>query len=211
MAQYKNKNNNTWYVKCRNPFTKKETTIRKNPKTNQPFLTKREAKEFEIVYLKGRVNTSLTFEKLFEKYLEDYLSLKPSSSADKLKSWYKCHIHKRIGRKKACNVTLTDLEHLARSMLTEGYSITYINKMTSVIKTVLNFGVSHKYISENNVLGYKPLKKIKTSEDLNYLTPREFKQLIDSIPYCFTSQANREYIRFMLMFAYLTGARKGEI
>ena len=62
MSQYKNKNGDGWYIKVINPRTKKSTTIRKNPKTGEHFKTKKEAKEYEMYYLKNKVNLSMTFD-----------------------------------------------------------------------------------------------------------------------------------------------------
>lgn len=212
MAQYKNSDGNGWYIKVQNPKTKKSTTIRRNPKTGFRFQTKKEAKEFEIYYIKNKIKLSMTFDELFLKYVNDYLSLRPSSSADKLKSWYKHNIKPRIGKKKITSIRLYDLENMAKEMLEEGYSINYINKMTTNVKTILNFGVSHEYLDKNPVAGYKALKTIKTSNEIKYWTPREFKNVIESIPLLYNGKnTDLEYIRLMLMFGYLTGARKGEL
>lgn len=212
MAQYKNKKNNCWYIQCRNPRSKKKTTIRVNPKTNQNFKTKKEARDFEDLYLKQKIDLSMTFDQLFTQYTDNYLSLQPSSSADKLKSWYKHHIKPVIGNKKIYTIRISDLEEISKVMLKANYSINYINKMTSNIKTILNFAVSHDLLEKNPVSGYKPLKKIKTSEDIKYWTPREFQQIINSIDSFYSnSHTDPQYIKYMLMFGYFTGARKGEI
>lgn len=212
MAVYKSEYGTGWKIYVVNPTTKKQTTIRVNPKTRMRFQTKKEAKEYEMYYLKSKINISMTLDDLFERYVNDYLSLRPSSSADKLKSWYKSNIKKRLGKKKIVSITLTDLEKLAKEMLAKDYSINYINKMTSNIKTILNYGVSHGYLDKNPIAGYKPLKKVKTSNEIKYWTPREFKMVIESIDDCYKGRnTDLEYIRLMLMFGYLTGARKGEL
>lgn len=212
MAVYKNEKKSGWMIKVQNPTNKKNTTIRINPKTGLQFKTKKEAEEFEIFYIKNKINVTMTLNDLFKKYVNDYLSLRPSSSADKLKSWYKTNIKPRLGKKRIASLRLTDLENLAREMLVDDYSINYINKMTTTVKTILNYGVSHGYIEKNPVAGYKGLKVIKTSDEVKYWTPREFKQVIDSISECYPSaHTDTTYIRLMLMFAYFTGARKGEL
>lgn len=212
MSQYKNKNGDGWYIKVINPRTKKSTTIRKNPKTGEHFKTKKEAKEYEMYYLKNKVNLSMTFDDLFKRYVDDYLSLKPSSSAKKLKSWYKSNIKPRIGKRKITSLRLTDLELLAKEMLEEEYSINYINKMTTNIKTILNYGVSHGYLDKNPVAGYKSLTKVNTTKKIQYWTPKQFKKVIDSIDKKYNGKkTDKNYIRLMLLFGYLTGARKGEI
>ena len=212
MSQHKNKNNNNWYIRVYNPKTKKSTTIRNNPNTRMPFKSKNEAKEYEIYYLKHKIDLSMKFDDLFKKYVFDYLSLRPSSSADKLCNWYSHHIGPVIGKRKITSIRLADLEGIAKTMLNNGYSINYINKMTSNIKTILNFGVSHGFLDKNPVLGYKPLRNVRTSKDAKYWTPREFKIVIDSIPQLYSaSHTDPKYVQYFLTFGYLTGARKGEI
>ncbi|MDO4466562.1 MAG: tyrosine-type recombinase/integrase [Bacillota bacterium] len=212
MSQYKNTNGDGWYIKVTNPRTKKSTTIRTNPKTGQRFSTKKEAKEYEMYYLKHKVNLSMTMDELFIKYIDTQLSPRENYSATKSKSWYNTHIKKKLGKRKITSLKLSDLESLARDMLDNGYSIHYINKMTTNIKTVLNYGVSHGFIETNPVSGYRSMKEIKTSDEIKYWTPREFQKVIDSISECYNeNKTDIKYIRFFLIFGYLTGARKGEI
>lgn len=154
----------------------------------------------------------MTMDELFKRYVDDYLSLKPSSSSKKLNSWYKINIKPRIGKRKITSLKLTDLELLAKEMLKEEYSINYINKMTTNIKTILNYGVSHGFIEKNPVAGYKSLKKVNTTKNIQYWTPKQFKKVIDSIDQLYNNKnTDNNYIRLMLMFGYLSGARKGEI
>lgn len=212
MAQYKNKKNNSWYIQCINPRSKKKTTIRINPKTNTNFKTKKEARDFEEVYLKQKIDLNMTFDQLFIQYTDNYLSLNPSSSSDKLKSWYLHHIKPVIGNTKIYKIKMSDLDEIVKIMTKADYSINYINKMTANVKTILNYAVSHELLEKNPVSGFKPLKLVKTSNDVKYWTPREFQQVINSISsYYSNSHTDPKYIKYMLMFGYFTGARKGEI
>ncbi|MGM9946991.1 tyrosine-type recombinase/integrase [Floccifex sp.] len=209
MAVSKNENGNGWKIQCRNPSTGKLTTIRRNPKTGKNFQTKKEAKDFESYYQKNQINLSVKMDELFEHYLKDYLALKPSSSAKNVESWYKNHIQPAIGKRKVVTLKIQDLEDLAVKMLKNGYSINYINKMTTNINTICNWGVAHSFLDRNPVTGYKPLKKIKTSDQLLYWTPEEFNLILNAIPKRY-KDSDATYIRFFILFGYLTGIRKGE-
>ena len=212
MAQYKNQKTGTWFIQCVNPLTHKRTTLRKNPKTNLPFKTKKEAKEFEIYFLKSKINLNLTLEDLFKHYMHYHLSRNPSSSVHKVKSWFYSNIEPRLGNKKVTSLSITHLEALSSEMLADGYSINYINKMTSLIKTVCNYGVARGLLEKNPVLNYQNLKQIRTHDDIKYWTPKQFNQVINSIEDLYNDKkTDCTYIRLMLSFAYATGARLGEI
>lgn len=212
MSQHKNKENGNWYIRIYDPESKKSTTIRHNSFTNLPFKTKKEARDFENFYLKNRIDLSMCLDDLFSLYIEDHLSMQPSSSAYKMTSWYNNQIKPNLGKRKIISLTLKDLEDLSKRMLKQNYSINYINKMTSNVKTVLNYGVSHGYLDKNRLAEFKGLKNPKKSKDSKYWTPREFKTVIESVNDVYKGpQADRTYIKYMLTFGYLTGARKGEI
>lgn len=209
MSVQKSENGRGYVIKCQNKRKHKMTTIRRNPKTGLNFKTKREAKEYELYYLRHQIDLSLNFDTLFRYYIEDYLIQRPSSSAKDLESWYRSNIQPIIGKKRVVSLNIRDLECLAKSMKNEGYSISYINKMSGNVKTICNYGVSHGFLDKNPVEGYKPLKSIRISEDLRYWTPQQFKRVLDAIPQRY-KKSDALYIRYFLYFNYLTGIRKGE-
>lgn len=209
MAVIRNDNGNGYKIRCLNPRRKKMTTIRRNPKTGLNFQTKREAKEYEQYYLKNQVNLSLKFDSLFRHYIDDYMAQKISSSAKDVESWYRNNIQPFIGKRKVSSLKIVDLEVIAQSMQKDGYSVSYTNKMTTNVNTICNWGVAHGFLDRNPVAGYKPLKQIKTSEDLKYWTPEQFKRVLAAIPERY-KDSDAIYIRFFVLFNYLTGIRKGE-
>ena len=93
MSQHKNKENGNWYIRIYDPESKKSTTIRHNSFTNLPFKTKKEARDFENFYLKHRIDLSMCLDDLFKLYIEDYLSMHPSSSANKMKSAFSAQMN----------------------------------------------------------------------------------------------------------------------
>ena len=211
MAVYKNENGRGYRIVYRNPKTKKVTTIRTND-SGEPFLLKKDAKEFELIYLNKykNINRNVTMDELFEKYVE-YLSVQPSNSTKKLRSWYTNHIKKPLGKRKISTISTSDLEKLSREMVEKNYSINYINKNCANIKTMLNYAVSHDMLVRNNAANFKPLKKIKSSNEVRYWEPYQFKMVIDSIPEVYSkSHTDPLFIKYFLMFGYLTGCRKGE-
>lgn len=57
-----------WIIQCTNPLTHKRTTIRRNPKTDAKFKTKRSAQEFELQFLKSSMDLNMKFSSLFDEY-----------------------------------------------------------------------------------------------------------------------------------------------
>lgn len=210
MAQYKNESNGNWYIRCRSTITGRVTSIRRNPRTNMPFKTKKEAKEYEAYYLSNKIDLNMTLNQAKDLYVNDYLSLKPSPSDRSVNSWYSHNIAPVLGKRKIVGLKVRDLEMLAADMLRKNYSIKFINKQTTLINTILRFSVTHGYIDRNPVANYKPLKDVKTSEKLRYWTPAQFQTVIEAIPHRFKN-TDAVLIRHVLSFAYLTGLRKSEI
>lgn len=112
MSQHKNKENGNWYIRIYDPKSRKSTTIRHNSVTNLPFKKKKEARDFENFYLKHRIDLSMCLDDLFTLYIEDHLSMQPSSSAYKMTSWYNNQIKPNLGKRKIISLTIKDLEDL---------------------------------------------------------------------------------------------------
>ena len=199
---YKDKKKKQYWVKYLNKDDKWST--------KRGFSTKKSAEKFVQKYMETGMDDSIKFNQLFQHYLDDYLRLRPSSSARKLESWFNTNVKPRIGNKPANSIKIKDLEKLSIEMLKKGYSRNYINKMTLNVKTVLNFGVSHGYIEKNPVVLYKELKIIKNSDDIKFWTPEQFGKAIKSIDELYV-KADTKFMKFFLLFAYYTGLRKGEI
>lgn len=86
----------------------------------------------------------------------------------------------------------------------------YINKQINNIKIVLNYGVKNKYLTENPVKGFKTLRAVKNSEDVQYWSPDQIKYMLSKIDDKFTN-TDTQYIKCLFTFAYFNGFRKGEI
>lgn len=208
MKYYIYKDKKGYWIKYLNQDGKWKKKL-KNPNTNKRFATKKEAENYAENYLCENIDLEMTFDELFNLYCNDYLRLRPSSSAKKLGSWYKCQIESYIGQKKCIDIRVNDLERLSSTMLKQGYSRNYINKMTMNIKVILNWGVSHGYLEKSPVKNYKELKIVRNSEDIKFWTPEQFKKILAAIDEVYKT-TDKEYIRYFLCFMYFTGLRKGE-
>ena len=203
---YYDKKKNSYWIKYE--MEGKRSSIYRNPNTKKRFATEKEAilfAEHELFV----VEAPITFDELYHKYVKK-VGLNTSSSADKLMSWYKNQIKSRIGQKHAKDISEEDLVDLMHEMKEKKLSEKYINKQINNIKTVLNYGVKNKYLTENPVKGFKTLRVVKNSEDVKYWSPDQIKYMLSKIDDKFT-KTDTQYIKYLFTFAYFTGFRKGEI
>lgn len=211
MAQYKDKNGH-WYIVCTSPITHKKTTIRKNPLKHTNFQTKTEAKEYEFYFIHNKIDHNIRFGQFFEIYRNDYK--RRNVSDYDIQSRYNTYF-KQFENKKLINFTKKDIEKVALSMKENGCSISYINYMTTYFKSIMNFAVKEGYIPVNPFNGYEKIKEVKTSKNdkfLQYWTDSEIQTAIQSIPKCFDStKTDITQIRHLILFAFFTGMRYGEI
>ena len=200
MAVYKNKSNNTWFIKVR---------INGKSTTRHGFKTKIEAMKAEIAIKENRTLICPSkLDEIAEQYIM-YLKLNENSSAYTVESVYRNHIKDCIGDKRLDKIKLKDMKELQLKMLKKThckgkhYTNKTINLVTGTLNMILNFAVKNECISNNPCSNFKALKIIKTSDEIVFWTDTEFKKAIqyerDFIWYCF------------LTLAYMTGMRKGEI
>ena len=170
---YYDKKKNSYWIKYE--MEGKRSSIYRNPNTKKRFATEKEA----ILFAENElfvVEAPITFDELYHKYVKK-VGLNTSSSADKLMSWYKNQIKSRIGQKHAKDISEEDLVDLMHEMKEKKLSEKYINKQINNIKIVLNYGVKNKYLSENPVKGFKTLRVVKNSEDVQYWSPDQIKYM----------------------------------
>lgn len=154
-----------WIIQCTNPLTHKRTTIRRNPKTDAKFKTKRSAQEFELQFLKSSMDLNMKFSGLFEDYC-NYLEVhKSGKSLIDMKSRYnKFFVH--LKNKKIVNIRESDMDLIVRDMQSNGYHASYINTIITTMKILMNFAVKKGYINSNPITNYPKLKIAKTNDDL---------------------------------------------
>lgn len=211
MSQYKDKNGN-WFIVCTSPVTNKKTTIRRDPFKGTNFTTRKAAREYEHYFLKNKVDHNIRFGQLFEIYRKDYA--RRNVSEYDLVSRYNSYL-KKFENKKLINFTRKDIERVASDMQSKGCSISYINYMTTFFKSIMNYAVKEKYLPQNPFDGYEKIREVRTTRNsraLQYWDDRQIKRVVESIPECFdSSKTDVVQIRHLILFAFFTGMRYGEI
>lgn len=199
-----------WIIQCTNPLTHKRTTIRRNPKTDAKFKTKKSAQEFELQFLKSSMDLNMKFSGLFEDYC-NYLEVhKSGKSLIDMKSRYnRFFVH--LKNKKIVNIRESDMNLIVRDMQSNGYHASYINTIITTMKILMNFAVKKGYINSNPITNYPKLKIAKTNDDLKFWTPEQMKQVIESIPEVYKNAPDARQIQHIIRFGYFTGMRYGEI
>jgi len=212
MAVYKK--NNRWYIDYYLPNGKRKREAVTIPGVDASKINREDAKKalsirkaeiaqgkFDIVQT---ITKPLLFEKLVNTFIEDY-------SKGNKKSWTRdvtsCKaLGAYFGGKKLTQITpwqvdkykskrLKDISRLGRPI-----SKATINRELACLKTMLNYAVGEGWLSSNPLIGYK-LYKERPSK-VRVVTKEEFQRVYE---------AASEFLKPILMTAYNTGMRRGEI
>lgn len=198
-----------YYIVVRNRKDGKHTTIRKNPRTDNHFLTPEEAFEFKTEYLNDKVDLFMTFDDLIQRYFESRKVAGKGANVEKEKSWYEQNIKPAIGDRIVISLRANDMEKVIFETKKHSEDIRYINKMLGNIKTVIRYGITQGYLETSSVLNYESLKEIHACEDLKFWTIDEIQILLDAIPKRY--KKNQDFIHDAILFGYLMGFRSSEI
>ena len=152
MPAYKDADRGTWYVKFR--YTDWQGNRRET--TKRGFATKRAAKEFEDEFKrKAQSNPDMTFQSLYDAYLEDLRQHTKESSFLSIDSTIQMHVLPTFGPVPISDITpimIRKWQNNLNQYLTEQgrplkpSSIMNINRRLS---TILNFGVKYYGLTKN--------------------------------------------------------------
>lgn len=169
------------------------------------FQTRSEAISFENQYHEGKtevVNKSITYEQIFLEYInynrskanEETINDKIQLAENHLKSLFK---------KKYFNVNSKDYLDIWINVSKTNLSVSRKNKIITLMRSVSMYAHNYYDYKDNT----KTLERFsKTSDDIvpmRVWTPEQFDTFISFV--------DNEYYKSFFIFAYRTGARRGEI
>lgn len=168
------------------------------------FATRREAKEFEVEFLKGLkslTDSSMTYDDLFEEYIEyskQFANERTTKSKYTMADTFWSHFFDR----KVVNISRKDYLDVWIKISESDYSISSKNKFVGLLKSVSKFG----YIYRNYPDHAKTLERFKKHSlqhtDMNVWTYEELQQFLPNV--------ENEMFKILFHFLFFTGLRIGE-
>lgn len=166
------------------------------------FKTKIEAQN-KLQEVTNTITSDITFKKLVEEYISSREYRCKESTRERYLRYLKCNL-KYLHNKKAKKVTKRDIEQIVILLKEQKIANKTINCIILFLRSVYNYGISNKWLSEN------PAKLTETlpnsqKKDKDFLTEQEMQKYIQYIKdYPINKQAP-------LLTALLTGMRIGEL
>lgn len=176
MPVFKDKDRNTFYVKC---YYTDYTGARKQ-KLKRGFALQRDAKEWERNFLEKVQGTpDITLQALYEAYIEDKSHRLKASSIQMKKRLIKKHILPHFKDKPINQITAADIRAWQNKLIAEDYSGPYLSNIHVALSSVFTYAVQYYN------LPYNPCTRAgsigKKSRSLNFWTLSEFNQVLKCV------------------------------
>ncbi len=204
MGLFKRKNSPYYFMKFQlNGQRIYESTKTSNKRlAEEIYLNRRHEVINGITAASGKKNTEkeYTFADLAGKYIE-WMSGRQKGA--KVKGYIIGMLLKKLDNIKLSQISIVDIEKLQGDYLKRKSKISYINKILSVLRAMLNKALDWDMITEDVLKRVRKVKQLKgENKRLRYLSEDEAEMLIDNC---------EGYLRTVVITALNTGMRKGEI
>ncbi len=179
-------------------------------------LEEAKAVEAEINYKvksKSEIVKKMTVQQLYDEYIKNVKIDIRESTLDKKERMYELYIKEFLSSKTIDKLTVPLLQDWKLMINDKGYALKTKQNIYGVLRALLNYAFKMGHIPQNPLIkvgNFKNPSEIK--KEMQYYTSEEFLTFIKPAresAYAGTLQDYGFYIFFM--FAYYTGARKGEI
>ncbi len=197
MAVYKNKENNTWYVKYKN-------------KTKRGFKTKNEAKEYEvkmIVSFECEI-CAIDIYDVADDFLCTYINKVTYGTYHKTEYMIEHIIKPNIKNKDIHKVTELECRHFRECIEKTDYSTAYKNEILNTYKTLFKHAKRYFNLKSDPTYVIDPFKKKfqeklkKREREMSIWTDEDFRKFIRMV--------DRDVYRELFIILYYTGLRLGE-
>ena len=202
MPAYKDKKTGNWF--CKFYYTDWQGNNRQ--KWKRGFATKKEALAFEREFLeKQSANPDMTFQSLYELYMEDMTARLKQSTILTKKHICETHILPFFGKKPINEIKASDVRRWQNQLMNSprGYSKTYLKTINNQLTCMINYA-KRFYDLNTNPCGQAGSIGQAKAEEMDYWTYDEyiaFRERIKDKPL--------SYICFQVL--YWTGMREGEL
>ena len=202
MPAYKDEKTGKWFAK----FYYTNWQGIKKQKWKRGFATKKEALGFERDFLeKQSANPDMTFQNLYEIYMEDMAARLKQSTLLTKKTVLQTHILPFFGNKPINEIKASDVRRWQAKLMSSpnNYSQTYLKKINTELNSIINYAKRFYDLNTNPCGKAGTIGKAK-AEEMDYWTYDEYIAFREGV-----KDKPLSYICFEVL--YWTGMRKGEL
>lgn len=202
MPAYKDEKNGKWFAK----FYYTNWQGIKKQKWKRGFATKKEALGFERDFLeKQSANPDMTFQNLYEIYMEDMAARLKQSTLLTKKTVLQTHILPFFGSKPINEIKASDVRRWQAKLMSSpnNYSQTYLKKINTELNSIINYAKRFYDLNTNPCGKAGTIGKAK-AEEMDYWTYDEYIAFREGV-----KDKPLSYICFEVL--YWTGMREGEL
>ena len=202
MPAYKDEKTGKWFAK----FYYTNWQGIKKQKWKRGFATKKEALGFERDFLeKQSANPDMTFQNLYEIYMEDMAARLKQSTLLTKKAVLQTHILPFFGSKPINEIKASDVRRWQAKLMSSpnNYSQTYLKKINTELNSIINYAKRFYDLNTNPSGKAGTIGKAK-AEEMDYWTYDEYIAFREGV-----KDKSLSYICFEVL--YWTGMREGEL
>ena len=202
MPAYKDEKTGKWFAK----FYYTNWQGIKKQKWKRGFATKKEALGFERDFLeKQSANPDMTFQNLYEIYMEDMTARLKQSTLLTKKTVLQTHILPFFGSKPINEIKASDVRRWQAKLMSSpnNYSQTYLKKINTELNSIINYAKRFYNLNTNPCGKAGTIGKAK-AEEMDYWTYDEYIAFREGV-----KDKSLSYICFEVL--YWTGIREGEL
>ena len=202
MPAYKDEKTGKWFAK----FYYTNWQGIKKQKWKRGFATKKEALGFERDFLeKQSANPDMTFQNLYEIYMEDMAARLKQSTLLTKKAVLQTHILPFFGSKPINEIKASDVRRWQAKLMSSpnNYSQTYLKKINTELNSIINYAKRFYDLNTNPCGKAGTIGKAK-AEEMDYWTYDEYIAFREGI-----KDKPLSHICFEVL--YWTGMREGEL
>ena len=202
MPAYKDEKTGKWFAK----FYYTNWQGIKKQKWKRGFATKKEALGFERDFLeKQSANPDMTFQNLYEIYMEDMAARLKQSTLLTKKAVLQTHILPFFGNKPINEIKASDVRRWQAKLMSSpnNYSQTYLKKINTELNSIINYAKRFYDLNTNPCGKAGTIGKAK-AEEMDYWTYNEYIAFREGV-----KDKPLSYICFEVL--YWTGMREGEL
>ena len=202
MPAYKDEKTGKWFAK----FYYTNWQGIKKQKWKRGFASKKEALGFERDFLeKQSANPDMTFQNLYEIYMEDMAARLKQSTLLTKKTVLQTHILPFFGSKPINEIKASDVRRWQAKLMSSpnNYSQTYLKKINTELNSIINYAKRFYDLNTNPCGKAGTIGKAK-AEEMDYWTYDEYIAFREGV-----KDKPLSYICFEVL--YWTGMREGEL